>query len=134
MQAPVDTPVIEKKAKDLMVSEMIVVNGVTCQIITVIPHIEGAPFVTISVTAEGLREWEQVMLNIPAEQTLTVAMPACSGVAIAQTKAMQNAIAKQQEVVEAQAQAQPAPEQQQQKKPVGPVQFMDYNAGYMGYL
>ena len=123
MQAPVGTPVIEKKAKDLMVTEMVVINGVTCQVIAVIPHIEGAPFITISVTAEGLRDWEQVIMNIPAEQNITVAMPACSPVAIEQTKAVQQ--------VQAEA---PVAEAQEQKKPVGPHQYYQVDQGYMGYL
>ena len=140
MEAPVGTPVIEKQAKDLMVSEMVQINGVTCQIIAVMPYIEGMPFITISVKADGLREWEQVMLNVPADQVVSVALPYCSPIAIAQTQAVKQAIAQQEAMAQAQAQAPvaqapvQAPAEQQQRKPVGPVQYMEYNSGYCGYL
>ena len=133
MQAPVGTPVIEKKAKDLMVSEMVVINGVTCQLINVIPHIEGAPFITVAVTAEGLREWEQVIINIPAEQKITVAMPACSPAMIEQTKAVQAVVAQQEAVAQAQAEA-PVAEAQEQKKASLPHQYYETDQGYYGYL
>ena len=128
MQAPVNTPVIVKKAKELMVTEMIVVNGVTCQIISSMPIVGEAPFVFLAVIAEGLREWESVLISIPAEQDVTVAMPACSPAAIEEVARVQEVIAAQE------AQAAAPVEQEAKSKPVGPVQYMETNSGPWGYL